>query len=125
MVEISRLTLTLCFFFFQAEDGIRDVAVTGVQTCALPICLFPVQPAKLVHQAVLLGLGTEPHASLSDGFNLLKPAPPRLGDLSYETAVILVDIVVQLLLLWGRQRLIVGVNGGEASTEQEVFGDAQ
>src|SRR2546429_7231052 len=29
-----------CFFFFQAEDGIRDVAVTGVQTCALPISFF-------------------------------------------------------------------------------------
>src|SRR2546422_148099 len=28
---------TVFFFFFQAEDGIRDVAVTGVQTCALPI----------------------------------------------------------------------------------------
>src|SRR6266436_9319651 len=28
----------MSFFFFQAEDGIRDVAVTGVQTCALPIC---------------------------------------------------------------------------------------
>ena len=28
------------FFFFQAEDGIRDVAVTGVQTCALPICAY-------------------------------------------------------------------------------------
>src|SRR5260221_9268816 len=27
------------FFFFQAEDGIRDHCVTGVQTCALPICL--------------------------------------------------------------------------------------
>src|SRR2546429_7021865 len=27
----------MLFFFFQAEDGIRDVAVTGVQTCALPI----------------------------------------------------------------------------------------
>src|SRR5699024_11219364 len=26
------------FFFFQAEDGIRDRNVTGVQTCALPIC---------------------------------------------------------------------------------------
>ena len=25
-------------FFFQAEDGIRDYKVTGVQTCALPIC---------------------------------------------------------------------------------------
>src|SRR5256884_3830018 len=28
------------FFFFQAEDGIRDVAVTGVQTCALPISIY-------------------------------------------------------------------------------------
>src|SRR3712207_7387321 len=31
---------TICvyfFFFFQAEDGIRDIGVTGVQTCALPI----------------------------------------------------------------------------------------
>src|SRR2546430_16033775 len=27
------------FFFFQAEDGIRDLTVTGVQTCALPICV--------------------------------------------------------------------------------------
>src|SRR2546430_6069327 len=26
-----------CVFFFQAEDGIRDLTVTGVQTCALPI----------------------------------------------------------------------------------------
>src|SRR5256884_6462045 len=32
----------MSFFFFQAEDGIRDVAVTGVQTCALPIS-FPFQ----------------------------------------------------------------------------------
>src|SRR5437870_8411817 len=29
--------LLICFFFFQAEDGIRDGHVTGVQTCALPI----------------------------------------------------------------------------------------
>src|SRR2546426_12331595 len=28
----------MIFFFFQAEDGIRDYKVTGVQTCALPIC---------------------------------------------------------------------------------------
>src|SRR5687768_18176104 len=31
------------FFFFQAEDGIRDVAVTGVQTCALPIWPPPLE----------------------------------------------------------------------------------
>src|SRR5205809_2210009 len=36
------------FFFFQAEDGIRDVAVTGVQTCALPISLVPSGEAKEV-----------------------------------------------------------------------------
>src|SRR3712207_8284953 len=28
------------FFFFQAEDGIRDIGVTGVQTCALPIWMY-------------------------------------------------------------------------------------
>src|SRR5688572_13048101 len=34
--------LILClFFFFQAEDGIRDLTVTGVQTCALPISPAP------------------------------------------------------------------------------------
>ena len=30
--------IIIFFFFFQAEDGIRDDLVTGVQTCALPIC---------------------------------------------------------------------------------------
>src|SRR2546430_7816930 len=33
----TSLRMILCFFFFQAEDGIRDLTVTGVQTCALPI----------------------------------------------------------------------------------------
>src|SRR2546426_3454884 len=32
------------FFFFQAEDGIRDYKVTGVQTCALPISIFTSSP---------------------------------------------------------------------------------
>src|SRR5207245_3143649 len=36
IVSLSTLVV-LCFFFFQAEDGIRDATVTGVQTCALPI----------------------------------------------------------------------------------------
>src|SRR6266545_7546005 len=31
------MLITFIFFFFQAEDGIRDKLVTGVQTCALPI----------------------------------------------------------------------------------------
>src|SRR5215217_6443770 len=36
------------FFFFQAEDGIRDIGVTGVQTCALPISLAPAGPSALL-----------------------------------------------------------------------------
>src|SRR5438445_11081027 len=34
MIMMNRCVI---FFFFQAEDGIRDIGVTGVQTCALPI----------------------------------------------------------------------------------------
>src|SRR2546430_2137589 len=36
IIILVLLTVSL-FFFFQAEDGIRDLTVTGVQTCALPI----------------------------------------------------------------------------------------
>src|SRR5206468_8776014 len=36
-----------CFFFFQAEDGIRDLIVTGVQTCALPISAGSADDANL------------------------------------------------------------------------------
>src|SRR5690606_13868486 len=42
LIYVSHGRFILCFlhtiFFFQAEDGIRDFLVTGVQTCALPIC---------------------------------------------------------------------------------------
>src|SRR5258707_9306897 len=34
---MSVTSIQYFFFFFQAEDGIRDIGVTGVQTCALPI----------------------------------------------------------------------------------------
>src|SRR2546430_8331231 len=36
----SDVKFVVVFFFFQAEDGIRDLTVTGVQTCALPISDF-------------------------------------------------------------------------------------
>src|SRR2546430_8350100 len=39
-VNMSRI------FFFQAEDGIRDLTVTGVQTCALPISVWTVEEAE-------------------------------------------------------------------------------
>src|SRR3712207_7141822 len=42
-------------FFFQAEDGIRDIGVTGVQTCALPIYVDGEADADLVDVAEALG----------------------------------------------------------------------
>src|SRR2546422_6592409 len=50
------------FFFFQAEDGIRDVAVTGVQTCALPI--YPTEmEAAIVEPPPIKGSRTIPTPS--------------------------------------------------------------
>src|SRR5688572_31227512 len=48
------------FFFFQAEDGIRDLTVTGVQTCALPIYCWP---SKCVGETSDPGLYHAPHSS--------------------------------------------------------------
>src|SRR5690606_39693041 len=44
---VTKPTIHVCFFF-QAEDGIRDFHVTGVQTCALPI-LAEEEGAKLIY----------------------------------------------------------------------------
>src|SRR5688572_32926026 len=66
------------FFFFQAEDGIRDLTVTGVQTCALPILAQPVlaprcQPAQLDVQPVKVPLPRQAYLifvaeGVGDGF---------------------------------------------------------
>src|SRR6476661_10328895 len=55
-------TRVLMFFFFQAEDGIRDSSVTGVQTCALPISKeelpLPFRTAaELLEHCAVTGLG--------------------------------------------------------------------
>src|SRR5689334_23650034 len=57
-VEVER-------FFFQAEDGIRDGTVTGVQTCALPI--LPVGPGEsLSAEPVMVASGSDYHAQLEN-----------------------------------------------------------
>src|SRR3989449_7552952 len=82
-------------FFFQAEDGIRDVAVTGVQTCALPISEpnmramltrdgdyfidleARVEKARLVKADLFMSVHADafvkPHVRGSSGFSLSEP----------------------------------------------------
>src|SRR2546429_133522 len=48
------------FFFFQAEDGIRDVAVTGVQTCALPISIHWHRQGRRDKLSVISGISVSP-----------------------------------------------------------------
>src|SRR3989454_2304497 len=88
----------LFFFFFQAEDGIRDYKVTGVQTCALPICRrgraagTPARPqdpgARRLHRARRHGrpgriapgrAARGPHRSLADGRRDAGDERPRAG----------------------------------------------
>src|SRR2546429_8110340 len=75
------------FFFFQAEDGIRDVAVTGVQTCALPI--FVAQVSDSVQDlrndglangdpAVMLILFRQPGANIIDTVDRVRSLLPHL-----------------------------------------------
>src|SRR5256885_13193344 len=72
--------------FFQAEDGIRDYKVTGVQTCALPISTGPrcchaygVAPC-LGDDVVLAGCGSRRAYAFCAEYGALRPqATPRLG----------------------------------------------
>src|SRR3989454_9849298 len=66
----------LFFFFFQAEDGIRDYKVTGVQTCALPICVNKAwTPPSRVPSGFLTNLAsrTGPSARMNGGMRLVAP----------------------------------------------------
>src|SRR5437764_15336561 len=63
-------------FFFQAEDGIRDTSVTGVQTCALPIST-PAAPAPFQ---------TSPRSDLWDGKAALRSEERRVGNESIAQA---------------------------------------
>src|SRR6266446_7086478 len=67
------LALLYFFFFFQAEDGIRDYKVTGVQTCALPIFARPI--LRLVE-------GTRAIAQGDFGVTLAVPSRDEIGDLT-------------------------------------------
>src|SRR5438046_8976738 len=64
------------FFFFQAEDGIRDWSVTGVQTCALPISRWGEAAAFFVNAASFVAVIIALLAVRNDG----RPRPRRRSE---------------------------------------------
>src|SRR3989454_521221 len=83
------ISYVLIFFFFQAEDGIRDYKVTGVQTCALPIS-FNVEPVP-----------TEATAGQSTGITLVEQIFIQRGEIaSHEDSVPLVSTTFRCNLFW-------------------------
>src|SRR3712207_7296689 len=73
------LSSILFFFFFQAEDGIRDIGVTGVQTCALPI--FPdaaaLEPPAAAEHGMAAPEVRDPFAPGAEAGVDLLPVEPR------------------------------------------------
>src|SRR5256886_7855879 len=84
------------FFFFQAEDGIRDLTVTGVQTCALPILpvkrgileTIHVPLSRVLDQATAEGIYETVYAD-EPCVRVLHGALPSLKDVVYRNRVAL------------------------------------
>src|SRR5256886_6975112 len=72
----DRLGLVRFLFFFQAEDGIRDLTVTGVQTCALPICLLAARRSGAAHAASRPSAAASPPITTGCAYTALATSAP-------------------------------------------------
>src|SRR5260370_26301793 len=73
-------------FFFQAEDGIRDSSVTGVQTCALPISKAASRSAGATNSAGLAFLPFAPQIRIEPELALALFVAPALLDAAFDTS---------------------------------------
>src|SRR2546428_2303228 len=77
----QRGTAIIClgfYFFFQAEDGIRDLIVTGVQTCALPISAFPI--LGRYRGSVGQGVGQRMGKAVGERGGLMNSSPSKTAE---------------------------------------------
>src|SRR3712207_8816425 len=109
----------MILFFFQAEDGIRDIGVTGVQTCALPISVELIAGRRRWRW---VGLGGWRR------WRRLKAGSPELAVLGGRARVVALNIVEIGLGHWnqvgaggvGREQLVRAVGGILAAGVVEV-----
>src|SRR2546425_1568865 len=69
LLDVFESIVLNIFFFFQAEDGIRDKLVTGVQTCALPISRMLRDNFKMFHDNTMSH--SEAEAVLKEALDVL------------------------------------------------------
>src|SRR3712207_8143152 len=88
MLEINLFeysVFSILFFFFQAEDGIRDIGVTGVQTCALPIYDRLIEAGN-AFEGLRVGVGDGALRSPQHWWKLRNPMRPSWGEPYVEIA---------------------------------------
>src|SRR2546429_4330006 len=129
------LTLWSYFFFFQAEDGIRDVAVTGVQTCALPISIAVLPLENLSHdpdqdyladgmtEALITNLGKINSLNVISRTTVMhyKGAKKTLPEIARELDV---DAVVEGTVLRSGSRVRVTANLLHAPTDRHLWAES-
>src|SRR3990167_985226 len=76
-------------FFFQAEDGIRDLTVTGVQTCALP--LLSHRKIQTESRTFIYSGGFRPNATVMRFYNILGEREAETGGINIDFKRILVS----------------------------------
>src|SRR5574344_2562609 len=86
-----RVCFLLFFFFFQAEDGIRDDLVTGVQTCALPISVLVATATPQKPHAAVLRHGHQVRQAVLLGHRLLKIVISRIKYLKMLMILVCMD----------------------------------
>src|SRR5437773_6616993 len=87
--EKREIDVVFIFFFFQAEDGIRDRDVTGVQTCALPISMRGSRAISSFRQALsrsTIVVGSPPNCGSSSVSNC-SDVGSTSGEYTYNSAV--------------------------------------
>src|SRR5256885_7271831 len=73
------------FFFFQAEDGIRDLTVTGIQTCAVPISFKPAPMSTLKYRKELERLERAFNVHFNTLWNMLSSKKATLQRKFFDT----------------------------------------
>src|SRR5262249_59710619 len=101
-------------FFFQAEDGIRDWSVTGVQTCALPICRDRAQVERRLY-----GLWRRHAGRQGSGVVVAAQAHPQRADQADAVGRLRFRLRLQIGRASCRERVKMSVGGGSLKERKE------